>query len=654
MHHDTDTHIHRHVLLYPQDEDVRRYSCWMLEGPVPTLASIGGCISFSPAECRTCPKPSLTYTKLAPGFSFTILMSCPHHPDARLSPNQSIMKILPEGHKSKKACVGNLWIIKHKAPPGSSSNMSNKRLPVVDFDDADLPYNASKFGCGRVTREVIQAASYVTCNGNRQRDFVQTKNRQRENKGHPLSICQIPRPRNLADAGWLPFVSPLSGLCLRKGPLLIFVRRHTICRLNDLLGDPTTSNLDALNFAPGVHEMISPIEISHQHLIFGCFLSRTNSIRISSRNNRPSVSCPVPVYYEIDSDSDTPIPVFDIDSDTDDVVSAVHPLDPLDESIAHLTLEENPGPRTPQTPPPAYQHPPSLSSASPRRTYTFTSPRRTGRTNDWSEAAEATQGSPMAHVRTVHRSRPASSRPAVYIVFRGHNVSVRLTWREVEADTSGVQFSFQQGYRTEPDAQAAFELAHTNGWTCTSSEWALTPISRSQAPLPMTEENPLSPSRLSARSPGDSCLECVLNVLGISCSWYDRAESYSAAVAQFQRAMGRREVHDLESCEGQIYSRRRLRSFKANEDSNRSYRAYSQDWILKRPSYSQIPNAKSQMPSPKCHALYTPYTRLIHALYTPYTRLVGSVRFTITPVESGVRVSPQGRANVFSTRNGTI
>ncbi|KAJ6457192.1 hypothetical protein C8R47DRAFT_1227525 [Mycena vitilis] len=139
MHLDTDTHIHRHVLLYPQDEGARRYSCWMLKGPVPTLESVGGCISFSPAECCTCPKPSMTYTDLAPGLSFTILMSCPHHSDARLSPNQAIIRILPEGHKSK-ASLGNLWIVKHKAPPGSSPTMSNKRLPVVDFDDADLPY----------------------------------------------------------------------------------------------------------------------------------------------------------------------------------------------------------------------------------------------------------------------------------------------------------------------------------------------------------------------------------------------------------------------------------------------------------------------------------------------------------------------------------
>ncbi|KAJ7663761.1 hypothetical protein DFH06DRAFT_1128149 [Mycena polygramma] len=77
---------------------------------------------------------------------------------------------------------------------------------------------------------------------------------------------------------------------------------------------------------------------------------------------------------------------------------------------------------------------------------------------------------------------------------------------------------------------------------------------------------------------------------------------------------------------------------EANEDSNRSYRAYSQDWILKRPSYSQIPNAKSQMPR------LILYRRVLRQplKYTPYTRLVGSVRFTITPVESGVRESPQG------------
>ncbi|KAJ6455649.1 hypothetical protein C8R47DRAFT_1228147 [Mycena vitilis] len=277
---------------------------------------------------------------------------------------------------------------------------------------------------------------------------------------------------------------------------------------------------------------------------------------MSSRNNGP-----VPAYYDIDSDSDTPILVFDIDSgsdsDTDDdVVPDSHPLDLPDESIGRLTLEENTGSRTPPTPPPPYEQ---SASASRRRSYIFTSPRRTGRTNDWSEAAEATQGSPLALVRAVHqpRSRPASRNPTAYVVFRGRNIGVRLTWREVQADTSGVRFSLQQGYRNEADAQAAFDHAHANGWTCTSSEWAPTPITRSQAPLPVTEENP-SPSHLSSRRPDDpwyvvyagvnpgifpTSLECALNVLGISCSWYERAESYSAAVVAFHRALDRGEVH---------------------------------------------------------------------------------------------------------------
>ncbi|KAJ6479199.1 hypothetical protein C8R47DRAFT_1074641 [Mycena vitilis] len=424
--HDINNHIHRHVLLYPQEEGFRRSSCWFLEGPIPTLASVGKCISWSPDQCRKCPKPSLTYSSLAPGFSFTILISCPHHPDAHshLLPNQSVLRILPEGHKSK-VFRGNLWIVKHKAPDGACPHMSNKRLPVVDFEDADLPY------------------------------------------------------------------------------------------MNEMMG-----------------RRISRIESAINVSIFvGC-------IHNSIHNVHPQPSPP---------DSDTPIPVFDIDSDS----NSDHNSD-VAEAIANLTLGGNTIhlAHAPQTPPPAYEHLPL-----PTRAYIFNSPRRSGpkplkRPKD--------RQIPMCEPYTDLVRRPDPPQLTSFFVavpsasatlgtssFLSRQPSDFLPRQQVQADTVGVRFSLHQGYRNVDDARAAFDIAHANGWTCTSSEWKSTPISRSCAPLPVTQEHqhpPLCP-RLSAHIEGDACVECALNVLGISGAVHHRARSYTEALAHFQRALDRGEVH---------------------------------------------------------------------------------------------------------------
>jgi hypothetical protein len=101
---------------------------------------------------------------------------------------------------------------------------------------------------------------------------------------------------------------------------------------------------------------------------------------------------------------------------------------------------------------------------------------------------------------------------AAYVVFRGLEIGVFLTWyvlwsrtsppvffclaihRDATAAvTSGVRFSLQQGYSIVEHAHAAFEFAHRNGWTCRSAAWAATPVSRADAPLPLPESDSDTP-----------------------------------------------------------------------------------------------------------------------------------------------------------------
>ncbi|KAJ6509359.1 hypothetical protein C8R47DRAFT_1208543 [Mycena vitilis] len=243
------------------------------------------------------------------------------------------------------------------------------------------------------------------------------------------------------------------------------------------------------------------------------------------------------------------------------------------ETRAHHVPNARPPPPRPQTPPPPYsptlpatRNPvaagniTSIPPTTPSRpaTYSFHSPTLCGQTQDWSEAASATQGIPHASVSGSPRAKRRRKKGA-YVVFRGRSIGVCHTWAEVQADTSGVRFALQQGYPTPERALAAFELAEANGWTCASRSWSAVPITASLAPKPWPHQ-----SGLSARGDDDpwyvvyagvnpgiygTSLECSLNVLGIRCSHYDSALTFEAAQAQFARAIERGEVRVCRSRE---------------------------------------------------------------------------------------------------------
>ncbi|KAJ7615077.1 hypothetical protein DFH06DRAFT_1343930 [Mycena polygramma] len=281
------------------------------------------------------------------------------------------------------------------------------------------------------------------------------------------------------------------------------------------------------------------------------------------------------------------------------------PRNNLDEAIANLTLEDEghslPRPRTPQTPPPPYEaelpatprqppqasaastppatprRPPQASAAStppatPRRPpqasssssaastlYTYTSPRASGTSRHWSEAANATQGSPNSRVRALRKSKVRKPPAVAYAVFRGRTIGVMSSWSDVEAATSGVRFALQQGYSRQEDAEAVFEFADNNGWTCRGTRWSTIPISPDQAPLPLPDSASLPPAHglssfrrdddlwyvvYQGVNPGvfSTSLECSLNTLGVACASHDSAPSYDEARRNFRRALGRGEV----------------------------------------------------------------------------------------------------------------
>ncbi|KAJ7906655.1 hypothetical protein B0H13DRAFT_2333285 [Mycena leptocephala] len=251
---------------------------------------------------------------------------------------------------------------------------------------------------------------------------------------------------------------------------------------------------------------------------------------------------------QLDHDETSSLPVYDIDELDQD--GAPIPVYDIEEILAALTLEEGiERPATPQTPPPSYLDP----HATPvRPTAPPSSSRVPSATSvTVSEAAHATQGSPHSYVRALRQSGPRKQTKrnyAAYVVFRGRTTGVFFSWAEVEAATSGFRFALQQGYSAIDDAHLVFEHAQCRGWTSDSSAWSSTPMSASDAPVPLAHERSIAPlsaqgGPLSSRSPNDPCVECALNVLGVSCSAHERVDSYAEAWQKFRRATTEGEVH---------------------------------------------------------------------------------------------------------------
>ncbi|KAJ7436469.1 hypothetical protein B0H11DRAFT_2256174 [Mycena galericulata] len=310
-------------------------------------------------------------------------------------------------------------------------------------------------------------------------------------------------------------------------------------------------------------------------------LVRRSHSSVSESFALSSFSCPCSALMASAS-STPPLPVYDID-----------------EIFASLTLEEQaeverPPPRRrrrartsdgsstrvdapPSTPPrPLTPDQPVLASLSETATlYRFSSPTKSGLTEDWSEAAHAMQTA-SAQVRAMRKPRKKRSKKVAYVVFRGRHVGIMSTWHvffwtsrlrtayqgssprdEVEDAISGIPFAIHKGFASRETAMAAFQHAEANAWTSTAVAWTSLPISMTRAPLPVADATPTSLPAVATRDPKDpwyvvyaginpgifpTSVECMLNVLGIQDSVYESVPTFSEAQAKFARALRRGEV----------------------------------------------------------------------------------------------------------------
>ncbi|KAJ7839126.1 hypothetical protein B0H14DRAFT_3458893 [Mycena olivaceomarginata] len=278
---------------------------------------------------------------------------------------------------------------------------------------------------------------------------------------------------------------------------------------------------------------------------------------------------------QLDGSPPPPVPVYDIDELVDGVNEPPLPLPlyDIEAILATLTLEEARESQCPPTysllptaaPPRTPTPPPRTPTPPPRRSstlYMFHSPNKSGFSTDWSEAGASTQGQSQSYVRAIRKARSHRPKAKAYTIFRGKVTGVFNSWREVEVATSGVRFALHKGYATRIQAEAAYELAIANGWTCSMATWTPSPISSAQAPRPpvldrsaltLESESALGRSGVddpwyvvyAGVNPGvfPTYVECALNVLGIEGSLHEKLPSYAEARQKFARAQRRGEVH---------------------------------------------------------------------------------------------------------------
>ncbi|KAJ6509358.1 hypothetical protein C8R47DRAFT_1208542 [Mycena vitilis] len=139
--------VERIVLLYPWATPLRQTASFTFHPDDITLrnlASLDANFYASPGRCDICPKPHFRHATL-PGVSFTVLVACPHHPDAvgatdplwQLVPNRAVARLLPETHKHQ-TCNGNLVVIKHAHPAGGL--VTNQSLPILDVVESEFSH----------------------------------------------------------------------------------------------------------------------------------------------------------------------------------------------------------------------------------------------------------------------------------------------------------------------------------------------------------------------------------------------------------------------------------------------------------------------------------------------------------------------------------
>ncbi|KAJ7173536.1 hypothetical protein C8R46DRAFT_1031836 [Mycena filopes] len=138
-----DRSVFRNILVYPNTEGRGRLWALPMNSRYVTLREphlLDEWLTAAPDDCQICLKPNFKHAGI-PGFTFTVLVSCPHHPEIAelgpLVPNKAVARLLPQ-ERERETCHGMLMVIKHG--PGATDKVINRDLPVVDMLPADLPF----------------------------------------------------------------------------------------------------------------------------------------------------------------------------------------------------------------------------------------------------------------------------------------------------------------------------------------------------------------------------------------------------------------------------------------------------------------------------------------------------------------------------------
>ncbi|KAJ7911939.1 hypothetical protein B0H13DRAFT_2327794 [Mycena leptocephala] len=210
-------------------------------------------------------------------------------------------------------------------------------------------------------------------------------------------------------------------------------------------------------------------------------------------------------------------PVSNADLPLDDIVPADFPY--VDEMVRRA-------PSTPVKPKASSSRP--VGPASPSL-YRVKTPTQIQYTEDWSQAAHATQGIPHAHVNALSKRPKLRGVAKTYVVFRGRTTGILYSWAETERATTDIDSPFLDCCAplrpscSPPDSRERTDLRDRS--------------------LPSTPNDPYYVVYAGV-NPGvfSTSIECALNVLGIRSSIHESVATYQEARDKFRRAQGRNEV----------------------------------------------------------------------------------------------------------------
>ncbi|KAJ7432249.1 hypothetical protein B0H11DRAFT_2260905 [Mycena galericulata] len=136
------TPVRRKALLFPWGVVDRHLINIDLPTPTTTLGDnealiVAAVFDPDPSQCSRCLKPYLRHRAL-PNVGFSIFTGCTHGTEPEWHtqyPNKAVAAMLPD---PSQTCLGCVLVVKH--PLSTDPKVSNRDLPILDVEQADIPY----------------------------------------------------------------------------------------------------------------------------------------------------------------------------------------------------------------------------------------------------------------------------------------------------------------------------------------------------------------------------------------------------------------------------------------------------------------------------------------------------------------------------------